>query len=113
MQDLDFRKVYRPIQPPVSPFDSAVGYSELPPHPSLSNYIYCYWRLKSEAELIVPFSYRVIPDGCLDIFINLNNVEDARIMGFSTANVEFDLNKSFDYAGIRFMPGGISTHVWN
>lgn len=104
MSGVEFRKVYRPVQPAVSSVDAMIKYSELLPHPGLSNYIYCYWRLNSTTELSIPFSYRVIPDGCIDIFINLKNVSEARVMGFSTTNILFDLDKSFDYAGIRFLP---------
>jgi hypothetical protein len=104
MSGVEVRKVYRPVQPAVNFVDGLINYSELLPHPGLSNYIYYYWRLHSTTELSIPFSYRVIPDGCIDIFINLKNVNESRVMGFSTTNVVFDLDKSFDYLGIRFLP---------
>jgi hypothetical protein len=84
MTDLSFRQLFKPIQPAVKSNNEQIGYLELLPAISLSNYIYCYWRLKSAHKLSTAFSYRVIPDGCIDIFFNMNDPQDSRVMGFST-----------------------------
>lgn len=103
-EDMDFRKVYSPVQPGAGPLNMNVKYSESLPHPALSKYVYCYWRLNSTKKFSLPFAYRVIPDGCIDIFFNANNFTDARIMGFSTSYTMFELEGCFDYVGVRFMP---------
>src|SRR5688500_9538305 len=104
MDNVGFRQFFKPVQPSVR-LQNEVGYTEVMPETRLRPYIYCYWQLKSEFPLAVPFSYRVIPDGCIDIFFDVNDPEDCRIMGFSTAHTEFILAQSFHYAGIRFLPG--------
>lgn len=103
MGDVGFRQFFKPVQPSVQ-LQNEIRYKELLPEPKLAPYIYCYWELKSEYKLLAPFSYRVIPDGCVDIFFDVNNSYDSRIMGFSTMHTEFTLNHYFHYAGIRFLP---------
>ena len=104
MDNVGFRQFFKPVQLSVR-LQNEVGYTEVMPETRLGPYIYCYWQLKPEFPLAVPFSYRVIPDGCIDIFFDVNDAEDCRIMGFSNAHTEFMLAQSFHYAGIRFLPG--------
>ena len=104
MGNVGFRQFFKPVQPSVR-LQKEVGYTEVLPETRLEPYIYCYWQLKSEVRLLAPFSYRVIPDGCVDIFFDVNDAQDCRIMGFSTTPTEFILAHSFHYAGIRFLPG--------
>jgi|SRR5688572_3397508 len=100
------RRIFTPFQPGTHETDGC-EYTEVIPDMRIADYIYCYWRLKSLRPLGAPFTYRVIPDGCIDIFFDMNNIEDSRVMGFSTSHTEFDLGHSFDYAGIRFMPAAL------
>lgn len=109
MSDLSFRQLFKPIQPAVKSTNEQIRYTELLPAISLSNYIYCYWRLKSAYKLSTAFSYRVIPDGCIDIFFNMDDPQDSRVMGFSTIHTEFPLDLSFHYVGVRFMPSAFPT----
>jgi AraC-like DNA-binding protein len=102
--NVGFRHFFKPMQPHMHR-QSEIRYEELLPEPRLADYIYCYWQLKSEYKLLSPFSYRVIPDGCMDIFFDVNNSSDARIMGFSNIHTEFLLDPCFNYVGIRFFPG--------
>ena len=104
MGQIGFRQFLKPVQPTVR-LQQEVGYTEVVPETRLEPFIYCYWQLKSEFRLPAPFFYRVIPDGCVDIFFNVNDAQDCRIMGFSTIPIEFMLPYSFHYAGIRFLPG--------
>ena len=107
--NVSFRELFAPIQPAVKSDNGEVGYTEFLPDMRLTNYIYCYWQLKSACKLSTAFSYRVIPDGCIDIFFNLDNLQDGRVMGLSTTHTEFALDFSFHYAGIRFMPSAFPT----
>ena len=104
MGNVGFRQFFKPAQPSVRR-QKEVKYSEVLPETQLLTYIYCYWQLRSEFPLAAPFSYRVIPDGCVDIFFDVKDPADCRIMGFSNVPTEYMLANSFHYAGIRFLPG--------
>jgi AraC-like DNA-binding protein len=102
--NIGFRHFFKPVQPLIHR-QNEIRYEELLPEPRLADYIYCYWQLKSEYKLLSPFSYRVIPDGCIDIFFDVSNSSEARVMGFSNVHTEFLLDTCFNYVGIRFFPG--------
>ena len=82
----------------------AVTYREFLPHILLQPYLYCYWQLKTTQTLAAPFYYRVVSDGCMDIFFTLDRPEESFVMGFSRRYVEFPLEDQFNYVGIRFLP---------
>jgi AraC-like DNA-binding protein len=100
----DIRQLYKPIQPTVKQSADNVTYSEFLPDIRLQNYIYCYWQLKTTMTLSEPFIYRVVADGCIDIFFELNNPKDNFVMGFCKKFTEFPLDNSFHYIGVRFLP---------
>ncbi|WP_370087093.1 DUF6597 domain-containing transcriptional factor [Ekhidna sp.] len=102
-----FRHSFFPVQPTIKPGVNAI-YKELKPCAALVDYIYCYWQLKSSGPLLDSFNYRVVADGCIDIFFERNNLEDALVMGFSSGHTEFSLSNEFDYIGIRFLPVAFS-----
>ena len=99
------RQLYQPLQPAISQRTTGVSYRELLPHPALRDLVYCYWELKTTAPLICPFTYRVVADGCTDIFTDLHNPQQSFIMGFCDRYTVFPLDPAFHYAGIRFLPG--------
>ena len=100
----DLRKLYFPIQPTVKRSNENITYCEFLPDNLLQPFIYCYWELKTEKELDLPFFYNVVTDGCIDIFFNLNNTQDSFIMGFCKTFTKFELGTSFHYVGVRFLP---------
>lgn len=100
----DIRQLYKPIQPTVKQSADNVTYSEFLPDIRLQSYIYCYWQLKTTKILSEPFIYRVVADGCIDIFFELNNPKDNFVMGFCKKFTEFPLDNSFHYVGVRFLP---------
>lgn len=99
----DIRKLYRPLQPLLLPA-SQVAYQEILPCEPVSRYIYCYWRLQTQSPLIENFQYRVVADGCIDIFFELNNPAENFVMGLCNKYTEFSIGHTFDYVGIRFFP---------
>ncbi|MGV3765203.1 MAG: AraC family transcriptional regulator [Chitinophagaceae bacterium] len=102
------REVFRnfgPVQPTVSGSGEDVSYTELAPHPALSGFIHCYWELKTQNRLQTPFNYRVVADGCVDVFTDVLQPEENFVMGFCSGYAEFPLPQFFHYAGIRFLPG--------
>lgn len=98
--------LYKPVQPAVKPGHDTrnIIYREVRPDTRLQRFIYCYWQLKTETPLDEPFTYRVVADGCIDIFFDNSNPEENFLMGFSTAYKSFGLGHSFSYTGIRFLP---------
>jgi len=102
--DVSFiRHLYIPVQPTVKSY-GAVSYQEFLPHQQLHSFIYCYWQLKTNQKLDNPFTYRVVADGCIDIFFELNQPQENFVMGFCKKYTEFDLAEEFNYIGIRFLP---------
>ncbi|WP_207512877.1 AraC family transcriptional regulator [Longitalea luteola] len=101
---LNIRQLYRPLQPTVKQTTENVSYVEVAPGEQLLPYIYCYWQLKTDKSLQEPFTYRVVADGCIDIYFELNAPYENYVMGFCKKYTEFPLQNSFNYVGIRFLP---------
>lgn len=95
---------YHPVQPAADFNALQVGYQEFLPHPALRSCIYCYWELCSQDVPDTGFPYRVVADGCIDVFFDLNDCTQSTVMGFSNRAAEFLLGPSFHYVGIRFLP---------
>lgn len=98
------RDYYKPIQPTVSANDNNISYQEIQPNKDVENFIYCFWQLKTLKPLINEYNYRVVSDGCIDIFFNHNQPTENFVMGFCRKFVQFLIGKEFDYIGIRFLP---------
>lgn len=98
------RKYYKPIQPTVSQNNEKITYLEIQPTKKIENYVYCFWQLKTQTKLEEDFNYRVVSDGCIDIFFDHKDLSQSFIMGFCNKYTEFPIGKEFDYIGIRFLP---------
>lgn len=98
------RKLYMPVQPTVTESIPNVIYQEILPTDRLRTFIYCYWQLKTTHRLENSFHYRVVADGCIDIFFELNSPGESWVMGFCKKYTEFSLDNTFHYVGIRFLP---------
>lgn len=98
------RNLYHPIQPTVRQSAAHVSYIEFLPALPLQPFIYCYWQLKTNTELSEQFNYRVVADGCIDIYFELNDPQESYVMGFCKKFTEFPLGNAFNYVGIRFLP---------
>lgn len=99
-----------PNQPSIDhSLQTDVIYEEQKPNNSLNPYIYCYWNLRTKQKLKDVFKYRVVSDGCIDILFEQSNSKDIFITGFSPRFIEYDLQKTFNYVGIRFFPSGFPT----
>ncbi len=98
------RNLYAPIQPTVKKSGNQVSYQEFLPQTELLPFIYCYWELKTIAKLDNPFTYRVVTDGCIDIFFELHHPDNSYVMGFCKKYTEFPLESPFHYIGVRFLP---------
>lgn len=100
----NIRNLYKPIQPTVKKTANKVTYCEFFPATQLQNFICCYWELKTTKTLHAPFNYRVVADGCIDIFFARDMPSDSFVMGFCKKYTVFPLANSFHYIGIRFLP---------
>ncbi|MEZ4962528.1 MAG: helix-turn-helix domain-containing protein [Saprospiraceae bacterium] len=100
----DIRSLYMPVQPTVRTKTEGVTYTEWPPCKPLQPFIYCYWELKTLQPLANPFTYRVVTDGCMDIFFERSRPQESYVMGFCKKYTEFLLDPSFHYLGVRFLP---------
>lgn len=98
------REWYRPLQPTITDKAQGVVYKEFMPASDLNPFIYCYWELKTNRILDQSFTYRVVADGCIDIFFDMTNLPESFVMGFSKTYTEFPIGRSFRYGGIRFLP---------
>jgi len=98
------REYYKPIQPTVSVNDNEISYRENKPNKEIENFIYCFWQLKTRKILKNEYNYRVVSDGCIDIFFDHNKPTENFVMGFCRKFVQFPVGKEFDYIGIRFLP---------
>ncbi len=70
----------------------------------MQHLIYCYWELKSTGQLTGNFNYRVIADGCIDIYFERSHPKISFIMGLCNTFTVFPLGTQFHYIGIRFLP---------
>ncbi|MCG8576397.1 MAG: helix-turn-helix domain-containing protein [Flavobacteriales bacterium] len=112
MNELNFiREYYQPIQPAVSANDNEISYHEIQPNKEIENFVYCFWQLKTQKVLSKDYDYRVVSDGCIDVFFNRKQPTENFVMGFSRKFVQFPIGKEFDYIGIRFMPSAF-THLF-
>jgi AraC-like DNA-binding protein len=100
----EIRNLYRPVQPLIRQIPDNVTYYEFLPDLRLQKCIYCYWQLKTTKELSEQFNYRVVADGCIDIYFELDNPKENYVMGFCKQFTEFPLDNSFNYVGVRFLP---------
>lgn len=105
------RENYNPIQPTVSATDNEISYLESKPSKEIEDFIYCYWQLKTQKPLKSDYNYRVVSDGCIDIFFDHKNPAENFVMGFCRKFVQFPIGKEFDYIGIRFLPSAF-THLF-
>lgn len=98
------KEFYKPIQPAIKAENRGIVYREIRPGKKIENFVYCYWQLKTLQPLEKPFIYRVVSDGCIDIFFDHKQPAESFVMGFCRKFTEFPIGRHFDYIGIRFLP---------
>ncbi len=101
---INIKQYYKPLQPSIKAESKKIVYNEAQPSKEIENFVYCFWQLKTKEPLHKPFIYRVVSDGCVDIFFNQNLPSENFVMGFCRKYTEFSIGKSFNYIGIRFLP---------
>ena len=99
--------MYKPIQYiDTSKLVSQLKYREyIPDDLSLIEYVACYWNVNS-TQKVTNISYRIIPDGCVDIIYDLKD-KNVLLFGISDKTMHLNLNGNINYFGIRFLPRAI------
>jgi len=95
-----------------------MDYRETNPAPALRAYVRCYWTLAAAGTSAAP-AQRVLPDGCVEIVINLGDPfirhdvvgrteRQARLLlvGPTTRHMSIAPTGAIRLVGIRFAPGG-------
>ncbi len=100
---LSLRPYYHPMQSVIPTEEKEVSYTEFLPCEALRPFIYCYWELKSPSRN-TPFCYRVVADGCIDLFFECDNPQVSSLMGYCNTYIEFPIMRAFHYVGVRFLP---------
>ena len=100
---LSLRPYYHPMQSVIPAEEKEVTYTEFLPCEALRPFIYCYWELKSPPRN-TPFCYRVVADGCIDLFFDCNAPQMSSVMGYCNTYIESPITGAFHYVGVRFMP---------
>jgi len=83
------------------------SYVELRPRAVLAPYVRCFWSLR--AHTLAPLPHRVLPDGCLDILVELGaggGGARPKVVGAMRCARVVPLMGAVDALGIRFQPGG-------
>ncbi|KAA0993363.1 helix-turn-helix domain-containing protein [Dyadobacter aurulentus] len=105
---IDIRELFTPMQPQAVPLSEKIFILEILPDVRLQPYIWCYWEIKSREPLEEDFFCKIASDGCIDIFVDINNPHESYAMGFYDRCFAYQLGSSFHYAGVRFLPGMFS-----
>lgn len=100
---LDFASSFKPVQPTIDGHRDVI-YLESSPIPYLAHHIHCFWELKTRNTLNHPFAYKVVADGCIDLFFDVQSFPEMYIMGIASRYTEFLLAPTFHFIGIRFLP---------
>jgi AraC-like DNA-binding protein len=79
------------------------GYRELPPHPALSPFVDRFWVSVEDAA---PPPRRILPDGCIDVLVDLLHGGPPIVVGTMTRASVFEPRGPIRIAAVRFRPAG-------
>lgn len=88
--------------------NSPVVYREIAPPDALKPHVYCFWVLRNQTSRQTRVNYRIVADGCVDLFINCSTFEGLFIAGTARSSAVVPINGQAVYFGIRFLPGRFS-----
>jgi len=80
-----------------------MGYRELSPHPALRCFVDRFWVSSAERD---PGPRLILPDGCIDLLIDLSRGAHAVAVGTMTRAFTFDPRAPVRTVAVRFRPGG-------
>lgn len=100
-------------RPPFAPLQPTAGaehhaplvYREFAPAPPLTGHVYCYWALQTNPSARAPLDYRIVADGCVDLFIDCAGFDRLTVAGTAASATVVAIAPGAAYFGIRFLPG--------
>ena len=79
-------------------------YVEVSPCAALAPYVQCYWGLELSGPRTAP--HRVMPDGCLDILLELSERPRLQVVGAMRRAEVVPVSSPASFVAVRFRPGG-------
>lgn len=81
-------------------------YRELPPPPSLTDYVECFWTRELAPASTSDGVARVLPDGCVDFILEIGSSNPTPIaVGTMTRPLVLGARAPHEFLGVRFRPG--------
>ena len=80
-------------------------YRELPPPPSLSDFVDCFWTRDLAPSSSALGTERVLPDGCVDFVIEIGSNPHPIAVGTMTRPLLLGASAPHEFIGVRFKPG--------
>ncbi|RKH41742.1 AraC family transcriptional regulator [Corallococcus sp. AB050B] len=80
-------------------------YVEASPCAALAPYVQCYWALETSGAAPAGV-HRVLPDGCLDILVDLTGGVGLHVVGAMRTAEVVPLSARAAFVAVRFRPGG-------
>lgn len=96
--------MYSPAKDGIEKSTLCVEYTEAKPPSELSEFVHCFWELKTVGVLADDFCLHVLPDACVNILFNIQDNDIAAITARQTTYVVLNLGKSFHYTGVQLLP---------
>lgn len=81
-------------------------YRELLPPPALRPFVDRFWVGGSDTAVLDPAPKRILPDGCIDVLVDVGRARSARVVGTMTRAAVFSNAAHVSVAAVRFKPGG-------
>jgi len=97
--------MYDPIQDGRERKTESVIYNEAKPPRIYSDLVHNFWELKTDKKLSDDFFLHALPDACVNILFNQNDINIAGVTALRTTYEALNLGKTFHYVGIQFFPG--------
>jgi AraC-like DNA-binding protein len=89
-----------------------ITYREYAPASGLAALVRCYWTVAGNATAESTRTNRVLPDGCIDVIVNLSEPNAyAFVVGPMLEAEVFRHAGAVDMIGVRFVPGAASTFL--
>jgi AraC-like DNA-binding protein len=97
--------MYKPVKDGIEKTVRSVGYIEAKPPSHLSEFVHCFWEIKTDKPLPDDFRFHILPDACVNILLNQKDTNIAAITLLHTTSKVLNLGKMFHYVGIQILPG--------
>ena len=97
--------MYDPVKDGMEKSVQSVRYIEAPAPSSLSALVHCFWELKTKSELTEDFTLHALPDACVNLLFDQQDIRVAGVTALQTTHTTLNLGRSFHYVGVQLYPG--------